>query len=247
MRDKGADGPLFCLGAELIESVKRACEGFRAMRDALMRLLEPPIEALGFELLELEFARAGRGGTLRIYIDRPAADGGTCGRHDLAAGDLGADAQTVVGGDGQSGGDGQGAGRRVARRDVLRPDLPSQDFPDRDPASREVPSQGGISVDDCAAVSHAVSQILDADDPIKGHYTLEVSSPGLDRVLRKRAHFERFVGERVFVELMLPIEGRRRFAGTLKAVLGEAIVVEVDGQAHVLPLERIQKARLRPE
>jgi ribosome maturation factor RimP len=167
------------------------------MRDALMRLLEPPIEALGFELLEIEFAQAGRGGILRIYIDRGAGNG---------------DGEEVLG-LGQS----------------------------------QAPSQGGISVDDCAAVSHVVSQILDAEDPIKGHYTLEVSSPGVDRVLRKRAHFERFVGERVFVELKLPIEGRRRFAGTLKSVLDEAIVVEVDGQAHELPLERIQKARLRPE
>jgi ribosome maturation factor RimP len=175
------------------------------MRDALMRLLEPPIEALGFELLEIEFAQAGRGGTLRIYIDREAGDD-----------------------DDDDG--------------VLSQDLLSQDSP-----SQGSPSQGGISVDDCAAVSHAVSEILDAEDPIKGHYTLEVSSPGVDRVLRKRAHFERFVGERVFVELKLPIEGRRRFAGTLKSVLGEAIVVEVDGRAHELPLERIQKARLRPE
>jgi ribosome maturation factor RimP len=174
------------------------------MRDALMRLLEPPIEALGFELLEIEFAQAGRGGTLRIYIDREAGDDDDDG---------------------------------VLSQDSLSQDSPSQDSP----------SQGGISVDDCAAVSHAVSEILDAEDPIKGHYTLEVSSPGVDRVLRKRAHFERFVGERVFVELKLPIEGRRRFAGTLKSVLGEAIVVEVDGRAHELPLERIQKARLRPE
>jgi ribosome maturation factor RimP len=110
-----------------------------------------------------------------------------------------------------------------------------------------VAGQGGISVDDCATVSHAVSQILDAEDPIKGHYMLEVSSPGLDRVLSKRAHFERFAGERVFVELKLPIEGRRRFAGTLKSVLGGAIVVEVDGRSHELPFDRIQKARLRPE
>jgi ribosome maturation factor RimP len=172
------------------------------MRDTLMRLLEPPIEALGFELLEVEFAQAGRGGTLRIYIDRAGGDGG-------AGGDRG---------------------------------VPSQD-----PPSQDSPSQGGISVDDCAAVSYAVSEILDAEDPIKGHYTLEVSSPGIERVLRKRAHFERFVGERVFVELKLPIEGRRRFAGTLRSVPGEAIVVEVDGRAHELPLERIQKARLRPE
>ena len=170
------------------------------MRDALMRLLEPPIEALGFELVEIEFAQAGRGGTLRIYIDRLAG-----GRDDRA----------------------------------VAPDWVPGD-------EHGVPSQGGISVDDCATVSHAVSQILDAEDPIKGHYTLEVSSPGLDRVLRRRAHFERFVGEQVFVELKLPIEGRRRFAGALKSVVGEAIVVEVDGRAHELPLDRIQKARLRP-
>jgi len=180
------------------------------MRDALMRLLEPPIEALGFELLEIEFAQAGRGGTLRIYIDRNPD-----GRDEKTPG---------------GGGDGSDDG--VLSQDLL---------------SRGSPSQGGISVDDCAAVSHAVSQILDAEDPIKGHYTLEVSSPGLDRVLSKRAHFERFVGERVFVELKLPIEGRRRFAGALKSVLGESIVVEVDGRAHELPLDRIQKARLRPE
>ncbi len=171
------------------------------MRDALMRLLEPPIEALGFELVELEFAQSGRGGTLRIYIDRLAG-----GRDD-----------------------------REAAADWTPGD------------EHAVPSQGGISVDDCATVSHAVGQILDAEDPIKGHYTLEVSSPGVDRFLRKRAHFERFVGERVFVELKLPIEGRRRFAGTLKSVSGKTIVVEVDGRAHELPLDRIQKARLRPE
>ncbi len=107
--------------------------------------------------------------------------------------------------------------------------------------------QAMITVDDCAAASHAVSRVLEIEDPIKGHYTLEVSSPGFDRILRKRAHFERFIGERIFAELKVPIEGRRRFVGVLKSVVGEAIVVEVDGQAHELPLERIQKARLRPE
>jgi ribosome maturation factor RimP len=193
LRDKGADGPLFCFGA--IEFGNARLRRVSVMRDALMRLLEPPIEALGFEVLDIEFAHAGRGGTLRIFIDRIAH-----------------------------------GGREPSEQD-----------------GEDVPSQGGISVDDCAAVSHAVSGILDAEDPISGHYTLEVSSPGLDRVLRKRAHFERFVGERVFVELKLPIEGRRRFAGTLKSIAGEAIVVEVDGQAHELPLDRIQKARLRPE
>jgi ribosome maturation factor RimP len=158
------------------------------MRDALMRLLEPPIEALGFELLDVEFAQAGRGGVLRIFIDR-----------------------------------GAGGDRGVGEKDA------------------------NVTVDDCATVSHAVSQVLEIEDPIKGHYTLEVSSPGFDRILRKRAHFERFVGERITAELKLPIEGRRRFVGTLKSIQGDSIVVEVDGRPHDLPLERIQKARLRPE
>jgi ribosome maturation factor RimP len=96
-------------------------------------------------------------------------------------------------------------------------------------------------------VSHRLSELLESEDPIKGHYTLEVSSPGFDRILRKRAHFERFVGERIFAELKLPINGRRRFAGVLKSIAGDSIVMDVDGQPHELPLERIQKARLRPE
>jgi ribosome maturation factor RimP len=152
------------------------------MRDALMRLLEPPIEALGYELVDIEFAQAGRTGVLRIFIDAGAKDSGA-----------------------------------------------------------------GITVEDCANASHAVSEVLETQDPIKGHYTLEVSSPGFDRILRTRAHFERFVGERIFAELKLPIDGRRRYAGVLKSVAGDTIVMEVDGKAHSLPLERIQKARLRPE
>ena len=162
--------PFFVLGAGL------------PMRDALMRLLEPPIEALGFDVVDIEFAQAGRGGVLRIFIDRRAQDSGP-----------------------------------------------------------------GITVDDCANVSHAVSQVLETQDPIKGHYTLEVSSPGFDRILRTRAHFERFVGARIFAELKVPLDGRRRFVGELKSIAGDTIVVEVDGKAHSLPLERIQKARLRPD
>ncbi len=152
------------------------------MRDALMRLLEPPIEALGFELVDIEFAREGRGGVLRVFIDRPRKG-----------------------------------------------------------------SDIGITVEDCASVSHAVSQVLETEDPIKGHYTLEVSSPGFDRILRTRVHFERFVGQRIFAELKLPIDGRRRFVGVLKTVVEDTIVIEVDGKTHSLPLDRIQKARLRPE
>ncbi|MDB6084511.1 MAG: ribosome maturation factor RimP [Gammaproteobacteria bacterium] len=172
------------------------------MRDALMRLLEPPIESLGYELVDIEFAREGRGGILRVFIDRRA--GGAPGVATPLAG------------------------------------TPGVATPGADAAE-------GITVEDCARVSHAVSEVLEIEDPIKGHYTLEVSSPGFDRILRKREHFERFVGERILAELKLPIEGRRRFIGVLKSIAGDSIVVVVDGQAHSLPLERIQKARLRPE
>jgi ribosome maturation factor RimP len=152
------------------------------MRDALMRLLEPPIAALGFDVVDIEYARTAPGSVLRVFIDRPLGN-----------------------------------------------------------------SDGGVTVDDCASVSQAVSEQLETSGLMKGAYTLEVSSPGFDRILRTRAHFERFVGERILAELKMPMDGRRRFIGTLKSVVNDTIVVEVDGQAHSLPLERIQKARLRPE
>src|SRR5438045_6435303 len=88
----------------------------------------------------------------------------------------------------------------------------------------------GISVDDCERVSREVAALLDVDDPIPTAYTLEVSSPGFDRVLRTPAHFERFVGSRVFVELKVPRAGRRRYTGMLQAVKGAGIEIEVDKQ-----------------
>jgi ribosome maturation factor RimP len=92
-----------------------------------------------------------------------------------------------------------------------------------------------------------VSEVLEIQDPIKGNYTLEVSSPGFDRILRTRAHFERFVGQRIIAELKLPMDARRRFIGVLKSASGDTIGVEVDGKDYELPFDRIQKARLRPE
>src|SRR5579864_6309350 len=76
----------------------------------------------------------------------------------------------------------------------------------------------GVGVDDCERVSREVAAILDIEDPVPSAYTLEVSSPGFDRVLRTPAHFERFVGSRVFVELKQPRAGRRRYTGELLTV-----------------------------
>ena len=110
-----------------------------------------------------------------------------------------------------------------------------------------IDSPDGISLDDCERVSRVVSEALDAADPIPGHYTLEVSSPGLDRVLRTREHFERFAGERVRLEMMQPIEGRKRFAGRLLCVGESDITLELESGRISLPIEDIHRARLAPE
>ena len=109
-----------------------------------------------------------------------------------------------------------------------------------------IDAPAGIGLEDCERVSHAVSDVLDAEDPIPGHYRLEVSSPGLDRVLRTPEHFARFVGSRIKVQLTLPIEGRRRFTGTLLAAGDDGVTLEVDGSRVLLAYQQIQKARLVP-
>jgi len=104
----------------------------------------------------------------------------------------------------------------------------------------------GIGLDDCEKVSLAISALLDVEDPVPGHYDLEVSSPGLDRKLTKVEHFQRFIGETVKVETRFPIDGRRRFKGPLVSVDKENIVVEVDGVPHSLALDAVHTARLVP-
>jgi ribosome maturation factor RimP len=102
----------------------------------------------------------------------------------------------------------------------------------------------GVGLDDCERVSREVSALLDVEDPIPTAYTLEVSSPGFDRVLRTQAHFGRFVGSRVFVELKAPRDGRRRYTGTLLSVDDAGIELEVDRQKVLVPFGEIGKARL---
>ena len=145
--------------------------------DELAKLLEPTIERLGYELIDLEVKLGGRGGVVRVFIDHP----------------------------------------------------------------------DGIGLDDCEKVSLAVSAMLDVEDPLPGHYNLEVSSPGLDRKLTKIEHFQRFQGETLKVSMRFPIDGRKRFRGTLVSSDDENIVVEVDGEPHSLPMATIDTARLVPE
>ncbi|CAK0761340.1 ribosome maturation factor RimP [Gammaproteobacteria bacterium] len=121
----------------------------------------------------------------------------------------------------------------------------------------------GVTLDDCSRVSHQVSGILEVEDPISGPYTLEISSPGLDRPLFGGRDFERFIGRKVQVKLSSSpygstpeeegergvgsIAGRRKVVGVLKGVQGGNVVVEEQGHELVLPLERIEKANLIPE
>jgi ribosome maturation factor RimP len=102
----------------------------------------------------------------------------------------------------------------------------------------------GVGLDACERVSRAVSALLDVEDPIAGTYTLEVSSPGFDRVLRKPEHFGRFVGSRVFVELKEPREGRRRYTGQLVSVGTDGIELAVDREQVRVGFTEIGKARL---
>jgi ribosome maturation factor RimP len=146
------------------------------LRDRLIGLLEPLLVQLGYELVELEFAPARGGGSLRIFIDRPE----------------------------------------------------------------------GIGISDCERVSREVSALMDVEDPIPSAYSLEVSSPGDDRVLRTHAHFERFKGSRVLVELVAPRDGRRRYTGMLQEVSATGVALEVDRQRVDVSFGEIEKARLAP-
>jgi ribosome maturation factor RimP len=105
----------------------------------------------------------------------------------------------------------------------------------------------GVGIEDCERVSHEVSALLDVRDPIPTAYTLEVSTPGLDRVLRRPEHFARFAGQRVHVELLAPRDGRKRYTGQLVAAREAGIELEVDGLQVVVSYVDIGRARLVPD
>ena len=106
----------------------------------------------------------------------------------------------------------------------------------------------GIGLEDCEAVSHQVSGVLDVEDPIRGQYSLEVSSPGLDRPLFRPEHFARFVGQRVKVRLHHPRDGQRNFHGRIESVENDQVYISMDdGGRFALSCEDIEKANLVPE
>lgn len=106
----------------------------------------------------------------------------------------------------------------------------------------------GVTVDDCSAVSYQVSGLLDVEDPVPGHYTLEVSSPGLDRPLFQARDFERFAGQEVKIRMRFPIDGQRNFRGLLQGLQEQQVVIEgQDGKRVNLPLDQVEQARLIPD
>lgn len=149
-----------------------------AVREKMLGLLEPLVEQLGYELVDIEWVSAPRNSVLRIFLDLP------------------------------------------------------------------VGRDGHVGIEDCERVSREVSALLDVEDPLSGAYHLEVSSPGFDRVLRKPAHFERFAGARVWVELNVARQGRRRYTGILATVTTNGIELEVDGEQVAIGFGEIGKARL---
>jgi ribosome maturation factor RimP len=107
-----------------------------------------------------------------------------------------------------------------------------------------IDKENGVNIDDCTLVSRQVSAMLDVEDPIQGKYTLEVSSPGLDRPLFEISHYHKFVGSQIKVRLYAPLDGRRNFVGVLLRVEEGNVVILVDQTEFTLSFSNIEKAKL---
>lgn len=109
-----------------------------------------------------------------------------------------------------------------------------------------IDTEHGVTVDECADVSRQVSAVLDVEDPIQGLYNLEVSSPGMDRLLFKPEHYQAYLGEQINLRLNMPVENRRNFKGNLNACDGNIITLEVDNQVFEVALSNVARANLVP-
>ncbi len=147
--------------------------------ESVKQLAAPPIEAAGYELVDLQWKREAGGMVCRVFIDR---------------------------------------------RDGV----------------------GTVTVEDCSVVSRELSVVLDVHDPLPGHYSLEVSSPGLERPLRTLAHFHRFIGSRARVRLVDGVTGRRNFTGPILATDAEVgtVTLDVDGGPAAIAIADLDHAQL---
>jgi ribosome maturation factor RimP len=168
--------------------------------DELWRLLEPPIQGAGLELVELQWNREIEGWVLRVFIDRPEG-----------------------------------------------PKLP--DSAEAESADDDASVFGPMSVshEDCERVSHDLSATLDVADCIHHTYRLEVSSPGIDRPLRRERDFARFKGQQAKIRTMDPVEGRRNFSGVLAGVKDGQVQIDCESRSYQLPLALIVRANLVPD
>ncbi len=110
-----------------------------------------------------------------------------------------------------------------------------------------IDSSSGIAVDDCEAVSKQLSGLLDVDDSFSDSYTLEVSSPGLDRILFRDKHFQMNVGQLLDIRMEVPLDGRRRVEARLVGIEDSELTVTVDDDEYLIPLERVRRARVVPQ
>lgn len=110
-----------------------------------------------------------------------------------------------------------------------------------------IESEDGVDVEDCANVSRQLSSLFDVEDPFAGHYTLEVSSPGMDRRLFTKEQFQLFAGAQVKVNLKTPFEGRKRYAGLLCGMEGEDVIVRTGDEETLFPFDEIDRANVVPE
>lgn len=110
-----------------------------------------------------------------------------------------------------------------------------------------IDKEGGVNIDDCADVSRQISALIDVEDPVRGQFNLEVSSPGLDRPLRRLKDFQRFAGALVTIKTAMPFDGQRNFKGRLLEASAEEVVIETEDEEISIPMPVIAKARIVPE
>jgi ribosome maturation factor RimP len=110
-----------------------------------------------------------------------------------------------------------------------------------------IDKEGGISVDDCKRVSRAIGDIIDVEELIKSRYSLEISSPGIARPLRKPQDFVRFSGVVIKLKTLSPIDGRSNYKGILEGMDGDDILMRVDDVDYRIPISKLAKARIEPD
>lgn len=110
-----------------------------------------------------------------------------------------------------------------------------------------IDKEGGVTIDDCANVSRAIGDLIEVEEVVPSRYDLEVSSPGIDRPLRKKQDFEKFKGATVKLRTVEQINGRANYKGVLEGMDGDDIVMAVDGEHYKIPHSKLLKARIEPE